>query len=261
VQVRPGDAHAFKPGELSISQVGKFKLLPDDEVQAYVTKLGESLIPEYLKAVPDSDPAKLHFKFFVVIKKDPNAFALANGTFVIHSGMFDVVENEAQLSAVIGHEIAHATQEHTWRQLNYHKNALLALSIASAFAAGYGANNLAQLGQMIEGAVRNGYSRSLENQADRIGLEYMVKAGYDPRQAPQLWKQMTKAYGLQTTNVFWSTHDNQATRRSYLMNEIKNNYSDLDYAKAKTDGSEFNKIRTAVKEGASGKKTIKVTGD
>src|SRR5262249_44084594 len=137
VKVKPSDALGFKPA--SISSVGKFKLLANDEVQEYVTKLGQTLIPDYLKAIPDSDPAKLNFRFFVIIKKDPNAFALPNGIFLIHSGMFDVVENEAQLAAVIGHEIAHATQEHQWRQMNYHKNALMALNIASAFAAAYGA--------------------------------------------------------------------------------------------------------------------------
>ena len=67
--------------------------------------------------------------------------------------MFDVVENEAQLAAVVGHEIAHATQEHQWRQMNYHKNALMALNIASAFAAAYGARDLARIGNMVEGAV------------------------------------------------------------------------------------------------------------
>ncbi len=110
--------------------------------------------------------------------------------------MFNVAENEAQLAAVIGYEIAHATQEHQWREMNYHKNSLMTLHIASAFAAAYGKTDLARIGNMVEGAIRNGYSRSLENQADRIGLEYMVRAGYDPREAPRLWKQMAKAYGL-----------------------------------------------------------------
>jgi len=258
VKVKPGDALGFKPVELGISNVGKFKLLPDDEVHKYVTNLGQRLIPEYLKAAPDSDPGKLNFRFFVVIEKEANAFALPNAIFVINSGLFDIVENEAQLAAVIGHEIAHATQEHTWRRLNYRKNARMALGIASVVASAYGAKDLAHIANMVEGAIRNGYARSMENQADRVGLEYMVRAGYDPREAPRLWKQMTKAYGLQVTDFFWSTHDNQATRRSYLMNEIKNNYSDLNYSQVRTNGDSFNRIRASVKEGSSLKNTIKV---
>jgi hypothetical protein len=261
VKVKPSNAQTFKPGELTIARVGKYKLLPNEDVQSYVTKLGEGLIPDYIKAMPDSDPAKLHFNFYVVINKEPNASALPNGTFLVHSGMFDVVENEAQLAAVIGHEIAHATQEHTWRQMNYHKNIKFALGIASAVAAAYGQNNLARLANMTEAAIQNGYQRNLENQADRIGLEYMVRAGYDPREAPRLWKQMTKAYGLQATDFFWSTHDNQATRRSYLMNEIKNNYADVNYAQLRSDGDKFAAIKTAVKQGATTKRTIKVKAD
>src|SRR5262249_818328 len=121
VKVKPGDALGLKPAELSISNAGKYKLLPNDEVQEYVTSLGQTLIPEYLKTVPDGDPSKLNFRFFVIIEKEPNAHALPNGVFLINSGMLEVVENEAQLAAVIGHEIAHATQEHQWRELNYHK--------------------------------------------------------------------------------------------------------------------------------------------
>jgi hypothetical protein len=258
VKVKPGDALGLKPGVLSISRVGKFKLLPDDEVQEYVTKLGQSLVPEYLNAISDSDPAKLNFRFFVVMNKEPNASALPNGILLIHSSMLDVVENEAQLAAVIGHEIAHATQEHTWRQMSYHKNIKMALGIASAVASAYGATNLANITNMVGGAIRNGYQRSLENQADRIGLEYMVRAGYDPREAPRFWKQVTRAVGDQATNFFWSDHDNNATRRSYLMNEIKNNYSDLNYSQLRNNGESFDRIRASVKNGSSLKKTIKV---
>ena len=74
----------------------------------------------------------------------------------------------------------------------------------------------------------------------------MVKAGYDPRQAPTVWKLMTKKYGLQATDFFWSSHENQATRRSYLMNELKNNYRDLDYAALRVNADEFQRIKTEV---------------
>ena len=76
-----------------------------------------------------------------------------------------------------------------------------------------------------------GYSRSLEDQADRMGLEYMIDAGYDPREAPRVWKVLTLAEGDKPTNFFWSNHNNNTTRRSYLMAELKNNYPNLDYSK------------------------------
>jgi hypothetical protein len=89
----------------------------------------------------------------------------------------------------------------------------------------------------------------------------MVRAGYDPRQAPAVWKLMTKKYGLQVTNVFWSSHENQATRRSYLMNELKNNYRGLDYSTLKTNAEEFVVIKAAIAEAKQAKKKIKITTD
>ena len=111
---------------------------------------------------------------------------------------------------------------------------------------------------MVEGAIRNGYSRRLENQSDRIGLEYMVDAGYDPREAPAVWKAMARKLGDAPTDFFWSNHDNHSTRRSYLMGELKNNYAQLDYSKFRAGESEFAAMAARVRLATSGKKRIKV---
>ena len=155
-----------------------------------------------------------------------NAFATPNGIVVVHSGFMEMVENEAQLAAVVGHEIAHATHEHTWRQQQFHKKKRIGIALAGAVADAYGMQSLADMATLVNGAIVNGHQRVLENQSDRIGLQYMVDAGYDPRQAPAVWKLMAKKNGVQSTNFFWSSHDNAPTRRSYLMNELKNNYRD-----------------------------------
>jgi hypothetical protein len=57
---------------------------------------------------------------------------------------------------------------------------------------------------------------------------------------------MAKKYGVQSTDFFWSSHENQATRRSYLMNELKNNYRDLDYTGLRLDADEYARIKAAV---------------
>jgi len=82
----------------------------------------------------------------------------------------------------------------------------------------------------------NVYSRGLENQADRVGLEYMVAAGYDPRQAPEVWKQVAKA-GEQ--KVYWKGQDDVASRRSYLLSEIRNTYPGVDFQSYVRDREEF----------------------
>ena len=112
---------------------------------------------------------------------------------------------------------------------------------------------------LVNAAIVSGHSRSLENQSDRVGLQYLVNAGYDPRQAPAVWKLMTKKYGLQVTNFFWSSHENQATRRSYLMNELKNNYRDLDYTGLRLNADEYARIKAAVAFAKNPKRKLKVS--
>jgi hypothetical protein len=238
-KIKEANFTSSRPEELRIQQVGKFKLLPDAGVQKYVQDLGMSLIPKYQRELPLGDPRKIPFQFFVVQEKVPNAFALANGTVVVNSGLMLVLENEAQLAAVISHEITHATEKHTYRQLQYHKKALTALKIGAAVGSIWGGRGVVDLANLTEGAIRNGYSRSLENQADRIGMEYMMAAGYDPREAARVWKVMAVKLGEQSTNFFWSDHDNNSTRRTYLMAELRNNYSGMDFDGYKRNTERF----------------------
>jgi predicted Zn-dependent protease len=168
------------------------------------------------------------------------------------------VENEAQLAFVVGHEIAHATQEHTLRQLEFHRKKRIALNIAAAAAAAYGAYGVRDILNLVSAAIANGYQRSLENQADRLGMEYMVAAGYDPREAPRAWKAMSLQYGDSRTNFFWSDHDNNATRRSYLMAELRNNYTDADLSSKTRDSDEFHKVAQMLAESQGSKSKVRV---
>jgi Zn-dependent protease with chaperone function len=255
--IKPPSFVEGKPGELKIAQVGKYKLVPSEEAQRYIRELGDRLVPAYQKSLPAGDPQKIPFQFFLVEKKEINAFALPNGIVVIYSSMFKVLENEAQLAAVMGHEISHAIQEHYWRQHEYHKKKLMALKIGAAVGSIWGGRAVTDIANLIEGAVRNGYARSLENQADRAGLEYMLDAGYDIREAPRVWKQMTKELGDQPTNFFWSNHDNNTTRRSYLMSELRMNYSNVDYSKLEKKEEPYRKVVSLVNS-ATLKTKIKV---
>jgi Peptidase family M48/Domain of unknown function (DUF5666) len=221
-----------EPGELKVSSVGKFKLLPNEDVQKYVNRIGQSLVPAYQKNLAEGDPQKINFRFYVIRDKDANAFALANGVVVINSGMITMLENEAQLAAVLAHEISHSTQEHTWRQMNKDKNKRTALLVGS-LAASIFAPGVGTMLDLINSAMVNGYSRRLEDQADRIGLEYMIAAGYDPREAPRVWKLMSKKNGDMPNTFFWSSHNTNAVRRSYLMVAIRDNYSQLNFSEMK----------------------------
>jgi hypothetical protein len=251
-------AQGLKPAELKIHEVGTFRLLPDDEVQRYIAALGQRLVPSYQAEMKADDPRKIPFQFHVVQDKSVNAFATPNGIVVVHSGLMELLENEAQLAAVVGHEIAHATHEHTWRQQQYHKKKRIGIALAAAVAGAYGMDGVADLANMVTGAIVNGHQRELENQSDRIGLQYMVAAGYDPREAPAVWKVIARKNGVSATNLFWSGHDNEPTRRSYLMNELKNNYRDVEMTSLGTNAEEYARVKAAVLNASAKKKTLTV---
>lgn len=258
VKEKPFNFDAGKPGELKVGNTS-YKVLPNQEAQDYVTRLGESLIPAYQKSLPADDPQKIPFRFTVIVEKGFNASAYPNGVVVINSGVFDVLENEAQLAAVIGHEIAHATQEHTYRQMQKHKKKRTAMMIGALFAAGMGYGIAADLIKLTMSAMVNGHGRTMENQADRVGIEYMVDAGYDPRESPRVWKLVAKKHGSHGTNFFWSSHDSASERRSFQMVQIRNVFSGLDYANLKKNEEPYQKVAGLVREAAAKKKKIKVT--
>lgn len=236
----------------------KYKALPEDEIQEYVNSLGWSLVPDYQKNLPDEDDNKIPFRFVVIHEDAINAGAYATGTVVINHDVFNYIENEAQLAFLLSHEIAHATQEHTLRALNDRKKTRgwLRVGAIASYAMGYGL--LARTFAMTEQAMRVGYQRSIENQADRVGLANLVSHGFDPREAPRLWKISAINFGDRKTDFFWSSHSSASERRSYLMLTLKNTYAGLDYADLKRDSDEFRKIAAVIREKYPNKKKKKL---
>lgn len=256
-KIKDPDYSGLRSGELRMEKA-KYKLIPSREAQEYIGKLGASIIPAVQRDLPAGDPLKIPFHFYLIQDKSFNASAYPNGVVIVHSGLFDVLENESQLAFVLSHEVTHATEKHTWRQHEYHKKALTALKIGGMVGAGFGGRGVMDITNMIEGAIRNGYARSLENQADRVGLENMLAAGYDIREGPRTWKVVSKKYGDRATNLFWDNHDNNTTRRSYLMAELRNNYSDANYSHLKKDSDDFHRVAEVVQQAEQNKKKIKV---
>ncbi len=163
-----------------------------------------------------------------------NAFALPDGSVVVHTGLLAILENEAQLATVLGHEIAHATHRHGYRgykkqnKMKWLQLGAIAGGIAVGAATDKGwAGALAGLGAgLTVSAMVNGHGRKLEDEADRIGLNYMVDAGYDPFQAPEVWRVFDSYTADQNAvqNFFFSDHSTHAARISNLTREINAHY-------------------------------------
>lgn len=139
----------------------------------------------------------------------PNAFALPGGKIGVHTGLFPVAGGEAGLAAVIGHEIAHVALRHGGQRMTQQMgiavgSTLFDLALQNresrerqAWISAYG------LGTTVFATLP--YSRKHEYESDRMGLIYMAKAGYDPREAVGFWRRMQKAGGGKPPE-FLSTH-------------------------------------------------------
>ena len=162
------------------SQGGKYVV--DPGLTAYVNLVGKKLA-----AV--SDVPNLPYEFVVLNNDTPNAWAMPGGKLAINRGLLVQLEDEAQLAAVLGHEIVHAAARHgasaKTQQMVVGAGALLA-GVAIA-------NKKPEYGVLAVGALAVGanawnskYSRDHESDSDTFGIKYMVKAGYDPQAAVEL---------------------------------------------------------------------------
>lgn len=247
-EVKPPDYSKFTAGEFNmrgcVYEFCEQYIVPSKEAQDYIAKIGENLIPAHQKELPADDPLKIPFRFYLVKAKSFNAVSYPNGVVLVHSGVFDILQNEAQLAFVLAHEISHAVEKHVWETHEYHRKGLIALRAGGAVVP-YGGPLISDLAASY---IQNTHTRSLENQADRVGLEWMLQAGYDIREAPDSWKAVSTKQGDGTVNPFWSSHDNKTMRRSYLMAELRNSYPDVDFSTLKRDSEEFHHVAEIVKE-------------
>ena len=148
--------------------------------------------------------------------KQANAFVLPGGKVFVYTGLFKYAANEAELAAVIGHEVAHALHSHgvkgaARKQSAGHVGALLQVGMGIAGVDQQLAKSINQVyGQGASIGYIKPYSRDNESEADSIGLMLMAKAGYDPRAALNFWNK----FGKQGQRVpeYLSTHPAPSTR-------------------------------------------------
>lgn len=151
----------------------------DPSVETYVRRVGQRLAAK-------SD-RKLPYEFNVINDSTPNAWALPGGKISINRGLLTELDSEAQLAAVLGHEIVHAAAKHGARGQTRGIGLQLAVITATVAGARKGYGELAQLGSMVGAQIINSkYGRGAELESDRYGMEYMSRAGYDPTGAIDL---------------------------------------------------------------------------
>jgi predicted Zn-dependent protease len=145
----------------------------DAALQAYVNAIGQ-------RVAAKSHRAGLTFHFTVLDSEEVNAFALPGGYVYITRGILAYLQSEAELAAVLGHEIGHVTARHGVRQYTAATAAGLGATLASVFVPGLGSASGQQLVSVLGNALLSGYGREHELEADRLGAQYLARSGYDP---------------------------------------------------------------------------------
>jgi predicted Zn-dependent protease len=178
---------------------------------------------DYVQCIADSITAHVSKDVFagvweVVVFDDPqvNAFALPGGKIGVYTGLLEVAVNQHQVAAVMGHEVGHVIAHHGNERVS--QSTLIGIgqeAVNVALQTNEVASSqliMAGLGLGFQYGVTMPFGRKHESEADEIGLELMAKAGFNPLESVELWKNMAKASGGNTQPEFFSTHPSPETR-------------------------------------------------
>lgn len=193
-------------------------LFDDPQLDEYIETLGYRLVAHGKR--PDQ-----HFKFFLIRDRTVNAFAAPGGYVGTYAGMVLLTEREDELAAVLAHEVAHITQNHTLRGAESASKAsipimlgMLAAMIAASQSGSSSSGDAAQaaimggMGLMQQAQIN--YTRANEYEADRIGIQTLASAGFDPLAQADVWVRMSRFarnYGVSPPEIL-RTHPFESTR-------------------------------------------------
>lgn len=161
--------------------IAEYGVVKDQRLQAYVNGIGQRLAKH-------SERSELEWHFTVLDSPEVNAFALPGGYVYVTRGIMAYMESEADLAGVMGHEIGHVSARHGAQRATRQQTAgfgVLAATVLGAILEGRGVSGAGQMASELSQNVAAGYiahySREQESQADRLGAEYLSRAGYDPQ--------------------------------------------------------------------------------
>jgi Zn-dependent protease with chaperone function len=212
----------------------QFPLLRDNEVQNYVSRVGERLassIPSQFRH------AEFDYYFKVVNARDINAFALPGGPMYINRGMIEAARTEGEMAGVMAHEISHVALRHGTAQATKGQKYGLLAGIAGIAGTIFGGPAVGQLAQAPFAVYFLKFSREYENEADTLGAQIMANAGYDPRDLANMFQTIERQGG--GGGGFLSSHPSAKDRYARINREAQM----LRVNAATRDTREFNRIQ------------------
>jgi predicted Zn-dependent protease len=206
------DSSLTQAGEQAWSQaLAKSNVSADRKANARVRAVGQ-------RVVEAAGLGNRPWDYAVFDDTAPNAFVLPGGHVGVTTGLLKIVDNDDQLAAVIGHEAGHVVAHHAAERQSQTLTSSLLLGVLGAAA---GSPDAARaISSYGGGAAKYGFllpfSRKQELEADRLGVDFMQRAGYRPREAVILWEHMQSQGGASSTPQLASTHPSDATRITAL---------------------------------------------
>ena len=202
------EAQEIQMGQQASQEVAQqLGLVDNAALQQYVQQVGERLARE-------SERPNLPWTFRVVDDPTPNAFALPGGFIFLTRGMMDLMDSEAEMAAVLGHEIGHVTARHSVTQISRGQLAQLGLGLGSIF--------FPQAAQTFGGVAQTGmqllflsYGRDAERQSDELGFRYALREGYEVREMDDIFATLMRigqASGRSSVPAWLATHPAEPER-------------------------------------------------
>ncbi len=185
------------------------RVVRDEDLNAYVREMLCRLAADYCGDI----------RFYIVRHPYFNASMGPNGAMQIWTGLLLRAQNEAQLAAVLGHELTHYLRRHTlqrWRDIRAKTDALIFFQLATAVAGVGIVGTFAQLAAV--GSIQ-AFTRDMEREADQVGFEMLAGASYDPNAVPKIWEMMIaekEASNLPKGSIFFASHPTSQERRDTL---------------------------------------------
>jgi hypothetical protein len=228
----------------------ELKLVDDPMVTEYINRVGQNIV--------NHSDAKVPFTIKVVESDEVNAFALPGGFFYVNKGLLLAADDESELAGVMAHEIGHVAARHVVEQqgkqqlLSY---GLLGAILATGGIAGGILQNTAGIAQILIGSK---YSRGAEVEADKLGVQYMYAAGYDPNGMATMFEKLS-AMNKKKPGGFlklFMTHPQSTDRREYAI-DLAGRFPEKEEYVLST--SEFQRVKNHLLRLSNAKATV--TGD
>ena len=186
---------------------GQLPIVNDPEINRYLNVLGDSLARV-------ADNRTLEWRFFIVDSKEVNAFAVPGGFVYVNRGLIERATKMDMLAGVLAHEIGHVTQRHSIKQMQKAQGANVGISLACILT-GVCNNGVANAAIQVGGsAVFAKFSRTDEAEADHVGVQYVTRAGIDPRGIPEMFQILLDERKARpgALDAFFQTHPLEESR-------------------------------------------------